>query len=103
MLAKIYKPSRSAMTSGTAKTKEWVLEYAPQVARKIDPLMGWIGNSDMAQQIKMAFETKEAAIAYAEANGIPFQVTEPKKRKHVVRKGGYGENFATNRRGAWTH
>lgn len=103
MLAKIYKPSRSAMTSGAAKTKEWVLEYAPQAARKIDPLMGWIGNSDMNQQIKMEFESKEAAVSYAEANGIAYQVTEPKQRKHVVRNGGYGENFATHRRGAWTH
>ncbi|MEM9716775.1 MAG: ETC complex I subunit [Pseudomonadota bacterium] len=103
MLAKIYRPARSAMTSGAAKTKEWVLEYAPDAPRKIDPLMGWIGNSDMKQQIKMQFESKDAAIAYAEANGIPFQVVEPKSRKHVVRKGGYGENFATNRRGAWTH
>jgi len=103
MLAKIYKPSRSAMTSGAAKSKEWMFEYSPEAARKIDPLMGWIGNSDMKQQIKMQFETKEAAIAYAESKGIPFQVIEPKKRKHVVRNGGYGENFSTNRRTVWTH
>lgn len=91
------------MTSGAAKTKGWVLEYSPEAARTLDPLMGWIGNSDMNQQIKIDFDTKEAAIAYAEAKGIPFQVVEPKTRKHVVRRGGYGENFATNRRGAWTH
>ena len=103
MLAKIYMPARSAMTSGTAKTNEWVLEYAPQSARTRDPLMGWNGNADMNQQVKLQFETKEAAIAYAEANGIAYQVSEPKKRKHTVRAGGYGENFATNRRGAWTH
>ncbi|MEO0343703.1 MAG: ETC complex I subunit [Pseudomonadota bacterium] len=103
MLAKIYKPSRSAMTSGTAKTKEWVFEFSPEAPRKIDPLMGWIGNSDMKQQVRMEFESKDAAIAYAEAKGIPFQVIEPKKRKANIRMGGYGENFATNRRTTWTH
>jgi NADH dehydrogenase len=30
-------------------------------------------------------------------------VVEPKPRKHNIRPGGYGENFATNRKGAWTH
>ena len=103
MLAKIYMPSRSAMTSGTAKSSSWILEYSPEAARKIDPLMGWIGNSDMNQQIKMQFASKEDAIAYAEAKGIPFQVTEPKKRKHNIRAGGYGDNFATDRRTVWTH
>ena len=103
MLAKIFKPARSAMTSGTAKTKEWVLEFAPQKARTREPLMGWNGNSDMNQQVKMHFETKEAAIGYAESKGIAYQVIEPKVRKHIVRAGGYGENFATKRRGAWTH
>jgi len=28
---------------------------------------------------------------------------EPQKRATNVRPGGYGENFATNRRGVWTH
>ena len=103
MLAKIYKPARSAMTSGTAKSKEWILEFNPESARKIDPLMGWVGNSDMNQQVKMNFESKEAAIAYAQNKGIAYQVSEPKARKHVVRNGGYGDNFATNRRTVWTH
>ena len=103
MLARIFKPTQSAMTSGQAKTQEWVLEYAPHSARKIDPLMGWSGNGDTESQIKLYFATKEDAVNYAEARNIAYQIYECQKRKHNVRKGGYSENFSVNRRNAWTH
>lgn len=103
MRARIYKPAKTAMSSGTAKTRDWVLEFAPSEARNIDPLMGWTSSGDTQSQVKLRFDTKEAALDYAEAHGIDAQVVEPKTRKPNIRPGGYGENFATNRRGAWTH
>jgi hypothetical protein len=103
MLARIYQPARNAMQSGQAKTKNWVLEFAPEEAREVDPLMGWTGSGDMNAQVKLNFDSKDAAIDYAKSKGIAYSVTEPHKRKTNVRAGGYGENFATNRRGVWTH
>lgn len=103
MRARIYQPARTAMSSGTAKTKTWVLEFAPSEAREVDPLMGWTSSSDTQSQIRLQFATREEAIDYAEQNGIDAQVQEPQKRKPNIRNGGYGENFATGRRGAWTH
>lgn len=103
MRARIYKPARTAMSSGTAKTRDWVLDFAPDSARDVDPLMGWTSSSDMQSQVRLRFATKEAALDYAKSHGIDAQVIEPKTRKPNVRAGGYGENFATNRRGAWTH
>lgn len=103
MRARIYKPARTAMSSGTAKTKHWVLEYVSDTAREIDPLMGWTSSDDMQAQVKLSFDTKEAALDYARDKGIDAVVQEPKPRKANIRAGGYGENFATNRRGAWTH
>ena len=103
MFARIYQPSKTAMSSGTAKTKSWVLEFAPVSPREVGPLMGWTSSSDTQSQVKMAFATKEAALDYAKENGIDAAVTEPKTRKPNLRAGGYGENFATNRRGPWTH
>lgn len=103
MRARIYKPARNAMQSGTARTRQWVLDFAPQSARSVDPLMGWTSSSDMDSQVRLRFDTKEEALEYAEAKGIDAQVIEPKTRKPNVRPGGYGENFATNRRGTWTH
>ncbi len=103
MLARIYQPSRNAMQSGVGKTRQWVLEFAPESARTVDPLMGWISSSDMDSQVRLKFDSVEAAIEYAKHHGIDAQVTQPHKRKPVIRQGGYGENFATNRRGSWTH
>jgi len=71
--------------------------------RNIDPLMGWTGSGDMDSQVKLSFETKDEAIAYAAQKGITYTLQEPKERKHVIRNGGYGDNFATNRKETWTH
>lgn len=103
MRARIYQPAKTAMSSGQAKTKGWVLEFAPSAQRSVDPLMGWTSSSDMNSQVKLRFETKSAALAYAEEKGLEVSVQEPKKRKPNVRARGYAENFAHNRRGAWTH
>ncbi len=103
MRARIYKPAKNAMTSGTAKTRNWILDFAPSSKREIDPLMGWTSSDDTQSQVRLRFPTKEAAMEYAAANGIDARVYEPKKRKPIVRAGGYGENFATTRRGVWTH
>ncbi|MFQ6554119.1 ETC complex I subunit [Aestuariibius insulae] len=103
MPARIYRPARTAMSSGAAKTKLWVLDFVPNSAREVDPLMGWTSSSDTQSQVRLRFESKEDALDYAKENGIDAVVTEPQERKPNVRKGGYGENFATNRRGSWTH
>lgn len=103
MRARIFQPARTAMSSGTAKTHQWVLEFAPAEAREVDPLMGWTSSSDMQSQVHLSFATKEDAIEYSNEKGIDAQVQEPQKRKPNIRAGGYGENFATGRRGAWTH
>ena len=39
MTARIYKPARTAMQSGHAKTKEWLLDYEPEQPRTVEPLM----------------------------------------------------------------
>jgi hypothetical protein len=103
MRARIYQPAKTAMQSGTAKAKGWVLEFAPASAREVDPLMQWTSSADTQAQVKLRFDSKEAALAYAAAKGIEVDVTDPKPRKPIIRAGGYGENFATARRGAWTH
>ena len=64
------------MQSGKGRTKAWVLEHEPAASRQIDPLMGWTSASDMGQQVRLSFATKEEAIAYAERNGLAYTVTE---------------------------
>ena len=101
MTARIYQPARSAMQSGTAKTKEWVLDYEPEQARTVEPLMGWTSSSDMKQQLRLAFETKDEAIAYCERHGIAYQVFETTSGKRA--RISYSDNFAYGRRTPWTH
>lgn len=103
MRARIYQPAKTAMQSGSAKTHQWVLEFAPASERDIDPLMGWTSSTDTQSQVRLKFETREAAEAYAAEKGIEYDLVQPKPRKPVIRARGYGENFATDRKGAWTH
>ena len=103
MRARIYQPAKTAMSSGTAKTRVWVLEYEPDSAREVDPLMGWTSSNDMQSQVSLQFESKDAALEYAKDHNITADVIEPKKRKVNIRQRGYGENFATDRRTVWTH
>ena len=101
MLARIYKPAPNAMQSGKARTKHWVLEYEPQSPRAIEPLMGWTSSDDMRQQISLEFETREEAVAYAEKNGIEYQVFEPHVTKQKPKS--YSDNFRYDRKFPWTH
>jgi hypothetical protein len=101
MQVRIYKPTRTAMQSGQAGTRAWRLEFAPEAAREIDPLMGWTSSRDMKSQLRLAFETKEEAIAYAERNGIAYRLLEPQRRAQVRKS--YSDNFRFGRKGAWTH
>ena len=103
MRARIYKPSKTATQSGTAGTQHWVLEFAQQEKRQIDPLMGWTSSGDTRAQVRLRFDSKQAALDYARAHGLEAVVLEPHARKPNIRPRGYGENFASNRRGAWTH
>jgi len=103
MRARIYQPARNAMQSGVAKTRGWVLEFDQASTREVDPLMGWTSSSDTQSQVRLAFDTIDAAQQYATARGIDFVVELPKPRKQNIRPRGYGENFATDRKGAWTH
>lgn len=103
MRARIYQPARTAMQSGTAKTRRWILEFAPSAPREVDPLMGWTSSSDTQTQVRMSFDSKEAALEYAADHGIDAVVKDPNTRKPNIRARGYAENFAVDRRGPWTH
>jgi hypothetical protein len=99
--ARIYKPAKTAMQSGSAKTERWLLEFEPESARGFDPLMGTVSSTDMKSQVKIWFDSKEEAAAYAAKNGLAYRIDEPQtaSRKAVS----YSDNFKFNRVGQWTH
>ena len=99
--ARIYKPAKTAMQSGTAKTKLWVLDFEEEVAKEVEPLMGWTSSADTRQQVRLRFASKEEAIAYCEHHNIPYRVFDPKPPKRRIIA--YADNFAFSRRTPWTH
>lgn len=100
MLAKIYQPAPSAMTSGRAK-RHWVLEFLGNASGVIDPLTGTTRSTDMRAQLDLKFDTLEEAVSYAKANNIPHQVVQSQKMKRIPRS--YADNFAYDRKLPWTH
>ncbi|WP_293904997.1 ETC complex I subunit [Phenylobacterium sp.] len=102
MLARIFRPSKTAMQSGRAKAVGWVLEFEASDARRSDPLMGWTVTGDTeSSQVHLTFDTKEEAVRYAEAHKIAFQLIDPAPARRIIKA--YADNFAFGRRTPWTH
>ena len=102
MLARIFRPSKTAMQSGKQKTQDWVLEFEATDARRSDPLMGWTQTADTASsQVRLSFETKDEAVRYADQHGIAFQLIDPHPAKRIIKA--YADNFAFGRKIPWTH
>ena len=101
MLARIFKPARTSMQSGNAASGKWLLEYEPESRSTADPLMGYTSSSDMRRQLRLEFDTREEAVAYAKRNGIPFTLSED--NEPAPKKLSYSDNFRYGRPQPWTH
>jgi len=101
MRARIFQPPKTAMQSGWANTHAWAIEFANDHAGRPDPLMGWIGGGDTQTQVKLTFETREEAIAYAERAGLRYEVELPQTRR--IKPKAYADNFKWGRIENWTH
>ena len=101
MHVRIYQKPKSAMQSGWAGTKLWVLDYEPADRRRPDPLMGWIGSADTQTQVQLHFDTPEEAVAYAEKHGYSYEVELPHER--IIKPKAYADNFRYGRLENWTH
>ena len=101
MLARIFRPAKSATQSGRANTQTWVLDFAPAAARISDPLMGWTQTTDTNGQVRLNFDSRDEAIAYAQGNGLAFEVQADAAPKRIVKA--YADNFAFARKQPWTH
>ncbi|MCZ2328205.1 ETC complex I subunit [Bartonella sp. F02] len=101
MVARIYSPAKTAMQSGKANTGFWILQYEPEQAKMLEPLMGYTATSDINSQVKIRFKMKEEAIAFAVKNSIPYRVE--KSCKISRRAISYSDNFRCDRQQSWTH
>src|SRR5258708_39187586 len=92
--ARIYRPSKSAMQSGSGARK-WLLEYEPATRRDPDPLMGWSSAQDTLNQVGMRFPTLDEAIAFAKKHGLDYTIIEP--HMHTPKAKSYADNFRYDR------
>jgi len=101
MLARIYRPAKSAMQSGRANTRVWELVFEPAAARTPDPLMGWTVTTDTDGQVRLSFDTREEAVSFASRHGIAFELLESEQPAKIIKA--YADNFAFGRKEPWTH
>ncbi len=98
---RIYRQAKTATQSGRADTRRWVVEFEPGAPRRVEPLMGWTSSADTRDQVRLFFDSREEAIAYARKNGYMYSVEAPRERK--VRPKAYADNFRPGRLLRWTH
>ncbi len=101
MRARIFQAPKSAMQSGWAKTSDWALEFVASHGARPDPLMGWNGGGDTQTQVRLFFDTREEAIAYAERAGLLYDVELPQARR--IKPKAYSDNFKYSHIENWTH
>ena len=100
--ARIYQQPKTAMQSGRAGTEEWVLAFEPEVAQQAEPLMGWISGADTdASQVRLRFDTRAEAEAFATQRGVAYEVELPRPRRFTPKS--YSDNFRFGRVENWTH
>ena len=89
--ARIFQRSKNAMQSGRARAQQWVLEFESGSRKRPDPLTGWSGGADTQTQVRLSFDTLEAAKAYAERHGIDYHLVPPAQPKLKLQS--YADNF----------
>ena len=69
-VARIIEEQRKTTQSGKAQQGLWTLEFERQEPQRPDPLTGWNGSGDTRTQVRLRFDSKEEALAYATRKGL---------------------------------
>ena len=89
--ARIFQRPKNSMQSGRSRYDVWMLEFEPVKPQEADPLTGWNGGGDTSNQVRITFETLEAAKEYAEREGYAYHVVPAPERKLKLQS--YADNF----------
>lgn len=89
--ARISEMERKTTQSGKANAGRWLLEFEREQAQRPDPLTGWNGSGDTNTQVRLTFDSKDAAIAYCEKHGLAFHVLPAPPVKLKIQA--YADNF----------
>ncbi len=101
MQVRIFRRSKSAMQSGRAVADKWVVEFPPSAPRQAYPLNGWTMSGDTQRQLRLEFDSRDEAVAYAEREGLAYVLVPDHPPR--MRPKSYADNFRYDRIGRWTH
>lgn len=90
-VARIIEEQRKTTQSGKARDGRWTLEFERQEPQRPDPLTGWNGSGDTKTQIRLRFDTKEEALAYAERKGLTVHLVPAPPVSMKIQA--YADNF----------
>ena len=90
-IARIIEEQRKTTQSGKARAGRWTLEFERTEGQRPDPLTGWAGSGDTKPQVRLAFPTSEAAIAYCTKRGIEYHVVPAQPVRLKLQA--YADNF----------
>ena len=90
-IARISEQERKTTQSGKANAGKRILEFERQQALRPDPLTGWNGSGDTRPQVRMTFDSKEAAIAYCGRHGLDYHLIPAAPVRLKIQA--YADNF----------
>ena len=90
-VARIIEEQRKTTQSGKARAGRWILEFERTQGQRPDPLTGWAGSGDTKTQVRIVFDTRDEALAFAERKGLEVHLfpAPPVKLKLQA----YADNF----------
>ena len=89
--AKVYKKTVSSTQSGRRDSEYWILKPLVDKSFRKDILMGWVGGSDIKNQIQLKFKSLNDLERYAKKNDIIIEINKSKERLKKIKS--YAENF----------
>ena len=90
-VARIIEEQRKTTQSGKAQDGRWTLEFERQQPQRPDPLTGWNGSGDTATQVRLRFNSKDEALAYATRKGFDVHVVPSPPATMKIQA--YADNF----------
>jgi hypothetical protein len=89
--ARISELERKTTQSGKANSGRWLLEFERDEPMRPDPLTGWNGSGDTNPQVRLTFDSSEAAIAYATRHGLAYHLVPAQPVRLKLQA--YADNF----------
>ena len=90
-VARIIEEQRKTTQSGKAGQGRWTLEFERQQPQRADPLTGWNGSGDTRTQVRLRFNSKEEALAYATRKGFAVHIVPAPPASLKIQA--YADNF----------